>query len=180
MLWNFPISLGALAPGTYEITWNIYKSQSQGDPVLLLTTSASVQVAAGDTAVAITPGFTGNWYDPAESGHGFSIEVLPNNLMLAQWYVFSPGGGPQWIVATGPISNDVAVLSGAYTVDYGGGRFPPNFDPQGVLQYPWGTIIFTFTDCNSGVVSWQPVVSGYSSGSMPIKRLTMPAGLTCP
>jgi hypothetical protein len=42
-----------------------------------------------------------------------------------------------------------------------------------------GTIVFTFTDCNSGQVSWEPVAD-YTKGSMPITRLTMPAGLSCP
>ena len=44
----------------------------------------------------------------------------------------------------------------------------------------WGTITLTFTDCNNGQVSWQPTAAGYTSGSMPIARLTIPAGLSCP
>jgi hypothetical protein len=60
------------------------------------------------------------------------------------------------------------------------GRFPPNFDPSKLQNLLWGMLIFTFTDCNNGQVSWQPVVAGYTSGSMPITRLTMPAGLSCP
>ncbi|HKE48568.1 MAG TPA: zinc metalloprotease [Rhodanobacteraceae bacterium] len=128
---------------------------------------------------AIGPGMTGNWYDPAQSGHGFSIEVLPGNQMLAEWFVFAPDSGPLWIIATGPITGDTAVLQAYRTVGTGA-RFPPDFDPTAVQNAAWGTLVFRFTDCNNGQVSWQPVVAGYNSGSMPITRLTMPAGLGCP
>lgn len=131
------------------------------------------------TAFSIGPGMTGNWYDPAEDGHGFSIEVLPGNRMLVDWYVYAPDGGPVWIVATGPITGDTAVLQGFQTRGMGG-RFPPSFDPSSLQSVPWGTLTFTFTDCNHGQASWQSVVAGYGSGSLPITRLTMPAGLSCP
>ena len=131
------------------------------------------------TAFSIGPGMTGNWFDPAQDGHGFSIEVLSGNRMLADWFVYAPNGGPAWIFATGPITGNTAVLQGFQKIGIGG-RFPPNFDPSKLQDLLWGTLTFTFTDCNNGQVSWQPVVAGYTSGSMPITRLTMPAGLSCP
>jgi Pregnancy-associated plasma protein-A len=131
------------------------------------------------SAFSIGPGMTGNWFDPDESGHGFSIEVLPGNQMLAQWYVFAPDGGQVWIVASGPITGSTAVLQGYREVG-AGGRFPPNFDTGQVQGQLWGTLTLTFTDCSNGHVNWQSVIPGYASGSIPITRLTMPAGLTCP
>lgn len=131
------------------------------------------------SAFAVGPGITGNWFNRNQSGQGFSIEVLPDDQMLAEWYVFAPGGGPVWIVATGPIVGNSAVLQ-AFQVIGIGGRFPPNFDPTQVQDHAWGTLSFTFTDCNTGEASWQPTASGYTSGSMTIVRLTQPAGLTCP
>jgi len=131
------------------------------------------------SAFSIGPGMTGNWFDSSQSGHGFSVEVLPGNQMLADWYVFAPNGGPVWIVATGPIAGNTAVLQGYQEVGTGG-RFPPNFNPAQLQGQLWGTLTFTFTDCNNGQVSWQSVVAGYASGSIPITRLTMPAGMTCP
>ena len=97
---------------------------------------------------------------------------------LADWYVFAPNGGQSWIVAMGPISGNTAVLQAAQAVGPGG-QFPPNFNPARVNAEAWGTITITFTDCNNGQVSWQPAAAGYTSGSMPITRLTMPAGLSC-
>jgi len=177
---NFSTSLGTLSPGSYTLTWEIYQQQATGTPLLVSTTSDTVLVGPAAAAMPISPGFTGNWFNPASSGHGFSIEVLPENRMLAQWYVFGTDGGQTWIVATGPISGDHAVLQGYYPVGTGA-RFPPNLDPSQLQNELWGTITLSFTDCNNGLASWEPTqASGYPAGSMPITRLTLPAGLACP
>ena len=59
-------------------------------------------------------------------------------------------------------------------------EFHTNFDPANVTQPPWGTLTFTFTDCNHGRVDFTSVVSGYGTGHMDLTRLTQPAGLACP
>jgi hypothetical protein len=125
----------------------------------------------------IDAGFTGGWYNPAQSGHGFNIEVLPNGGLLAYWYVFDSAGTPAWIVAQGEIDGDVAVLE-AYRVS--GGAFPPDFDPDAITRDPWGEISFTFTDCNNGHVAWDSIDPGFADGEMDVVRLTLPAGLACP
>ena len=128
---------------------------------------------------AIVPGITGNWYNAAQNGHGFGLEVLPGNQLLAQWYTFAPDGGAIWIVGVGPIDGNAAVLD-AYRQVGDGGRFPPHFDPARVHGERWGTLRFTFSDCTAGEVAWQSVLPGYADGAMPIARLTIPAGLSCP
>jgi hypothetical protein len=175
---SFDETLGLLPAGTYAVTWDVYlKHVADGSTALVSSTSATLTVAAG--ALAISPGFTGNWYDPDASGHGFSIEVLPGNVLLAEWFVFAPDGGQAWFTASGPITGNHAVLQ-AYFPDGAGGRFPPNFDAARLQAQFWGTITFAFDDCNSGTVSWSPTATGYASGALPIRRLTLPAGLSCP
>jgi hypothetical protein len=45
----------------------------------------------------------------------------------------------------------------------------------------WGTLTFTFTDCDRGTASWTSTAAGYpASGSFPIARVTRIAGTTCP
>ncbi|HET6545124.1 MAG TPA: serine protease [Rhodanobacteraceae bacterium] len=136
-------------------------------------------LAPDDDGFQITPGITGNWYDPSQSGHGFGLEVLPGNVMLLDWYVFAPNGGQAWVAAIGSIEGDTAVLDAAVATG-SGARFPPNFNPSQVHSEPWGTITLTFTDCDHGEARWQPTMAGYPNGSMPIVRLTQPAGLSCP
>jgi len=130
--------------------------------------------------IPIGPGMTGTWVDPAQSGHGFAIQVLPGQPleMLVRWYVFDQQGGQTWIAARGPITGTRAVLQ-AYQIVGGGGRFPPNFDPANVHEQAWGTLTLSFSDCSNALVEWVATAPGYGSGALDLVRLTTPAGLVC-
>jgi plastocyanin len=130
---------------------------------------------------AIDGAYTGTWFNSAQSGMGFMVEVLPGSpmQMLAAWLTFSPQGDPSWIVGLGPIAGNRAILPAIQTVG-SGARFPPSFDPTHVTSQSWGTLTFTFSDCNHGHVDWSSTIPGYGSGGMDLMRLTQPAGLNCP
>ena len=126
----------------------------------------------------IGPRFTGIWYDPAQIGHGIFIEVLPENRLLAWWFTYNPAGTEQaWFGGVGTYSGNTPVNVPVYQAT--GGRWIPDFDPSQIVNSPWGTLTFTFTDCSHGSVDFNST-TGYGSGSMSLTRLTLPAGLTCP
>jgi hypothetical protein len=130
------------------------------------------------TPPAIGPGFTGAWFDPAQSGHGLFLEVLSERRILAWWFTFNPVGTEQtWFGGVGTYSGNAATITEVYETT--GGRWIPNFDPNRIVNNPWGTLAFTFTDCNHGNVDFNSV-AGYGTGSMNLTRLTQPAGLVCP
>jgi plastocyanin len=134
----------------------------------------------------ITGGISGNWFDPTpgQAGHGFQLEVLPGNGMLAIWFVFNPAGTAQnWIFAQGgydPNSNTTTLP--AFLEQ--GGAFPPNFNSNNLTVPGWGSLQFTFTDCSHGTVSWHSnaasLAAGYADTTFPIQRVTSLAGTTCP
>jgi Kelch motif protein/galactose oxidase-like protein len=127
---------------------------------------------------AILPAFTGSWYDPAQSGHGLMVEVLPDGHFLAAWFTFNPAGNQQsWFLGVGTYGGDTATITSVLQPT--GGRWIPNFDASKVANNPWGTLKFTFTDCNHGKVDFASS-SGYGTGSMSLTRLTQPAGFACP
>jgi len=137
-----------------------------------------VDGGGGTSNVPITSGFTGAWYDPAQSGHGIFIEVLPGNQMLAWWFTFNPDGTQQaWFGNVGAIDGDTATIDAIQTA---GGRWIPNFDPANVTNPAWGRLVFTFTDCNHGRVDFTSSVAGYGQGHMDLVRITQPEGLSCP
>jgi len=139
--------------------------------------SAELYKASDSSPIAIGPGFTGAWYDPAQSGHGLFIEVLTDNRFYASWFAFNPQGTEQsWFTGVGTYSGNSATI--ASVVMPTGGRWIPNFDPSQIVPNPWGTLTFTFTDCNHGRVDFNSI-AGYGTGSMSLTRLTQPAGLTC-
>jgi hypothetical protein len=126
---------------------------------------------------------SGNWFDPTtgQDGHGVQFEVLPDNGILAIWFVFTPdGSGQTWLYAQGsydPNSNTVT-LPAFLTL---GAKFPPNFNHADNAVTEWGTLTVAFTDCNNGTLAWNSTMTGYPpSGSFPIARATSIAGTSCP
>jgi hypothetical protein len=135
------------------------------------------QFAAASVA-SIGPGFTGSWFDPAQSGHGLMLEVLSDHRLLAMWFAFNPEGTQQsWFGGVGSYNGNTAVISDVALPS--GGRWIPNFNPDAIVRQPWGTLTVTFTDCNHGRVDFNSILP-YQMGSMELLRLTQPAGLTCP
>jgi plastocyanin len=128
---------------------------------------------------AIGAGITGSWYDPAQSGHGLFIEVLPENRFLAAWFTFTPDGAAQsWFTGAGDYSGGTATVNGVELPT--GGRWIPNFDPGQVTLNHWGSLQFFFTDCNNGWVAFDSVYGYGTRGGMKLTRLTQPLGLSCP
>lgn len=168
---NWQATVTFNTPGTFPYVCDVHAGSG-------MTGTITVN-AAGPASVPITSGFTGTWVDSAASGQmGMGLEVLPGNNLVAEVYTYGADGGQLWVGGVGPIDGDTATIT-VTTIHGPGGRFPPNFDPAGVQNTPWGTLTFSFTDCNHGTVAWNPVVPGFGSGSLPISRVTLPAGLSC-
>ena len=145
--------------------------------------TGSITVNAVASTFTISPGLSGNWDDPTtnQGGHGFQFEILPNNGMLAIWFVFKPdGSGQTWLFAQGdydPTSNTVTLPTYLSL----GAKFPPNYTHADDTVTQWGTMTFTFTDCRNGTMSWTSTTAGYPpTGTLPIARVTNLAGTTCP
>jgi plastocyanin len=158
------------------ITYHCDEHQSLG-------MTGSITVNAVASAFTIKPGLSGNWSDPtaSQAGHGFQFEILPNNSMLAIWFVFTPNGsGQTWLFAQGNYdpASDTVTLPTYLSL---GARFPPNFTHADDTVTQWGTMTFKFTDCNNGTMNWNSTTAGYPpTGTLPIARVTTLAGTTCP
>jgi len=172
---------------TYSSAGNFgYYCEQHGAPGLGMFGSITVEAAPPPPPPAPTTigGYlSGNWYNQTQSGSGFQLEVTSNaNQMVAIWFVFAPGGGSQWIYAQGtydPTSSTITMP--AALVQNGKFPFPAsNYVASDIQKAAWGTLTFTFSDCNTGVASWNSTVTGYGSGSIPITRLTQIAGTVCP
>ena len=175
--WSFTRTFNT--PGTFG-----YYCELHGVPGAGMHGTITINSVA--STFTVRPGLSGNWFNPTanQGGHGFQIEVLPNNGMLAIWFVFNPAGTQQnWIYAQGtydPATNTATLP--AFLEQ--GGAFPPNFDASKLTAPPWGSIKFTFNDCNNGTATWTSnatsAAAGYADTTFPIQRLTNLAGTTCP
>jgi len=166
---NWSVTISFPTAGTFG-----YYCEAHGAPGVGM--HGTVRVNA--VAFGITPGITGLWYNKNQSGQGFDVQVLGNGSIVAIWYVFDNAGNTLWLFGQGTYSGGMATLD-VYTST--GGLFPPAFDPTTVARnkYKWGTFTLSFSDCNTGTASWVPLVPGYTSGSMPITRLSGVGGLAC-
>ena len=161
--------------------------------------AGSITVKAATPPINLGGYLSGNWFIPSQGGgQGYQLEFTNfNNDMIAIWFAFTPAGstandgsGQNWIYAQGPYDttkNTVTLPAILLT----GARFPPNFNPADIRRIGtdpnppnlWGTITFTFSDCNTGTVSWHSAVPGYDKANdapVGIQRLTQIAGTTCP
>jgi len=126
---------------------------------------------------AVRPSLTGNWYDPAQDGHGFQFEVLPGGIVTAFWFTFDKNGNQVWISGAGRMLKDSVVMFAGRGLN---GRFPPNFNPANVTKSPWGTFTLRFDDCDRAHVDWSSTDAAFTpSGTMNVQRLTSIDGLTC-
>lgn len=125
---------------------------------------------------------SGSWYDPTQSGQGFQLEFTGQaNQLIAAWFTFAPDGSgkPIWIYGQGEYDplQSVVTISAAIS---SGTNFPPAFHGSDIKKTPWGSLTFTFTDCNHASVAWKSDVPGFGSGTQPLTRLTSINGLSCP
>lgn len=139
-------------------------------------------ITVNDTAPAFTigPALSGNWRNPAQDGHGFQFEVLkaPAGVATVFWFVFDNNRNQAYITGVGVIEGNKIVMDSGRRL---GAKFPPNFVATDAVGVPWGTLTFTFSDCDHGHVEWVTTDPAFSpSGGMDIERLTQVAGTTCP
>lgn len=153
----------------------------------------ALAAAAPPPSIALGGYLSGNWFNPAQGGHGFQLEFtnqtdasVPSlHEATAIWFVYTPdGSGQNWIYAQGPYDSSKNTVTLPATI-FHGAKFPfpaANYNPNDVRGSlgDWGSLTFAFTDCDNGTLSWNSGVEGYGSGSMPIQRLTTIAGVSCP
>jgi hypothetical protein len=125
----------------------------------------------------IVPAMSGSWYDPENPGHGASIEFMQDRKQaLVYWYTFDQDKGNLWLYGLGEYDGSQATLE---LLQVSGGAFPPLFDPDEINQEVWGTLQLDFDDCLGGSMSWTPIDASYSSGEMPLRRISPRNGLPC-
>jgi alpha-tubulin suppressor-like RCC1 family protein len=114
---------------------------------------------------------TGWWWNTAEGGRGYSIEVQGNHLFYAS-YLYDISGRATWLVATGSTSLDGSVFTGnLYSFSGGqtlGGPSSGVLPPSQVA----GAITLAFSDATHGTMIWP-------GGTVAIERFNIvPNGLT--
>ncbi len=129
------------------------------------------------TPFAVGPSMSASWFNPGQSGHGITLEFLNATSAWMCWFTFDLVGNRAWICGIGTVGGNTVSFTDAFVVN--GGKFPPLFDPAAIAEVPWGSVTIAFTGCNSGTMSWTTSTPNFTSGSMPLSRLTSLWGNGC-
>ena len=100
--------------------------------------------------------YSGSWYNPDQSGHGFSMgfgkAADDSPLAAIYWYTYDSLGNPIFLLGNGVLDGSTLQVQfeSPYGMKYG------EFDPDTVVRENGGTGTFTFTDANNGTFSYTP------------------------
>lgn len=117
--------------------------------------------------LAVTPIQSGWWWNPNESGRGFSIEVSQNTLFMAG-YLYDSSGRATWYTSAGPITNNT--LYQGVLQSFGNGQTLSGlYKPYSLTNPNAGNVTIQFSDATHGTLTWP-------GGTIPIERYVFGAG----
>ncbi|MBI3345555.1 MAG: hypothetical protein HY028_12020 [Gammaproteobacteria bacterium] len=109
----------------------------------------------------------GWWWNPNESGRGFSVEVSQNTLFMAG-YLYDTSGRATWYTSAGPITNNT--LYQGILQSFGNGQTLSGPYKSYALTNPnAGNVTVQLSDATHGTLTWP-------GGTIPIERYTFGAG----
>jgi len=134
----------------------------------------------GSSTFKLNPSVNDAWFNPLTAGQGFFFNVYPEReFVFLSWFTFDvtrpPDNTPhklgepghRWLTAQGGFLGDTAELDVFITE---GGVFNAGQPPAVTDQTPYGSMTVSFTDCNSGVVTYDISSIGRRS-EVPIERI---------
>ena len=154
-------------------------------PLTRLTQNVTCSVT---TPYPTNPDFalSGNWFDPATSGQGFTVDVNPNSSALfAAWYTYAPNGvsagaaGQRWYTAQAAFTPGERSFPVQIFETTGGAFDTPT--PPSQHTVPVGTGMMTFQSCSAAAFNYN-FTGGTSiglSGTITLSRVgPVPPGCT--
>ena len=166
------------SPGEYRYYCEVHSAPGRDINIFM---NGRVQVG-GEPGVAfqINPRLNDAWFNPATAGQGFFITVFPDSASIfLAWFTYDTERPPEnpeailgepghrWLTAFGPYSGDSAVLDVELTA---GGEF--NMTEPVPVQQPDGTIMLEFSDCNTGLVTYD-ISTANVQGEVAIERIAL-------
>ena len=112
---------------------------------------------------------SGSYFDPTRDGEGCQLTLERDAVNLILSCYFYDQGEQFWLIGAGEFESeeivfaDMTITSGA---DYG-----DDFDPTDVVRKIWGSIIMTWSDCNSADLQMIPELPGYEWLTLDLTRI---------
>jgi hypothetical protein len=130
---------------------------------------ALLVVAAGLSSSASANPASGYWFNPAESGRGFVIEIQGSTMFMAG-FLYATSGEATWVASVGPMTS--ATQYSGSLITYNGGQTLTGAYQVPSLAPSLGSISIAFTSDTQGRITWP-------GGTVPIQRFDIvPGGST--
>ena len=118
----------------------------------LLAVSLAAAACGAQAAVTLNDGLDGTWLNPAESGRGVAVDVIPNadGSAIVSGGVFSYGadGNPVWLTFAGSLAAGETTQDGIALNLFDGGNFGTPFTPPGAPVQA-GTVAISIESCTA-------------------------------
>jgi hypothetical protein len=135
---------------------------------------------AADSRYWIGPGVSGAWFDPARSGEGVVLQLLPDGRAFLVWFTYPAAGETgtaTWLLgAEGRREGSRLVFEAV--AEPAGARFGDAFREDAVSFRPWGRVELDFVSCTRLTLRWQGR-DGYGSGERVLGRLSVLDEIDC-
>jgi hypothetical protein len=97
---------------------------------------------------------TGYWWNPAEGGRGFTIEIQGGTMYLAG-YMYDGNGNPIWYLASGPMSGtgSTQLFQGDWTQYANGQTLTGGFQSAQLINADVGSVTVQFTDVSDAILT---------------------------
>ncbi|HFD13116.1 MAG TPA: hypothetical protein ENJ32_11715 [Crenotrichaceae bacterium] len=123
--------------------------------------------------------YSGLWFDPARNGEGFALvisETTAGSTMVVSYYTYDDQKQTIFLIGSQALPSGTTSVTVPVIIT-SGASFGNSFKSADVVKTPAGTISFTFTSCNTGVVDYN--LNTLGSGSLSVVRLLGVEDLDC-
>ena len=124
-------------------------------------------------------GASGEYYDPERDLEGFFVEVDEQDsgrAIVVTWYTYDLGR-QMWLAGNAPLTDGAESVEVPMEV-FSGTDFGAAFVTREVERQDWGTLTFSFPDCDTASVDYSSELD-FGQGSLSLSRLTSLVGVSC-
>ena len=141
------VRLGTLPAGTYRVE---LRSLTGGDLVspplanIPFTVTPRPQIAVFPAPARPLNDYSGNWYNPLESGWGITIHQSPAGTIFSELLVYGAGGLPDWYTFSSGLWTSATRWEGTVYASRGTAFSAPVYDPAQLTVQPVGSVSLDF------------------------------------
>lgn len=166
------IKLGQFPPGVFSVNFFLTRITSTGIALQAVPLGSAQFTVIDNNATKTGPfplvDYTDHWWNPRESGMGFSIMQHPSDRIFAAWFVYDQASQPVWYtlqpgqwLSSNSYSGPIYKTTGTY--------LGITYNPGQLTLTPVGTGTFIFHDYSSATFNY--TVDGIT-GTKEITRLS--------